>query len=103
MVQTLVHYSLHLVFPGLVAWLFFRRKWTFAWLVFLSTMLVDLDHLFAYPDVFVPDRCGIGFHPLHSWWAIAAYGALLAPPQTRLIALGLLMHMATDLQDCWWM
>lgn len=103
MAQTFVHYSLHFLFPGLIAWLFFRKEWRKAWLILLATMLVDLDHLLAYPQVFVPDRCGIGFHPLHSSWAIAIYVVLLIPTPTRLVALGLLMHMATDLQDCWWM
>ena len=65
----------------------------------LATMLVDLDHLFATP-VFEPCRCSIGFHPLHSYIAIIIYGLLLLPVKTRIIALGLLMHMATDWIDC---
>ena len=65
----------------------------------LATMLVDLDHLIANP-VFDACRCSIGFHPLHTYAAIAVYFIFLIPSQTRVIALGLLLHMATDLIDC---
>lgn len=64
-------------------------------------MLVDVDHLFATP-IFDPDRCSIGFHPLHSYWAIAVYVALLFFKKTRIIAVGLLFHMLTDYIDCQW-
>ena len=67
----------------------------------LATMLVDLDHLFATP-IFDPGRCGIGFHPLHSEFAIAAYFVGLFIPKVRIVALGLLFHMLTDWQDCFW-
>ena len=30
-----------------------------------ATMLVDLDHLLATP-LYNPDRCSLGFHPLHT-------------------------------------
>ena len=62
-------------------------------------MLVDLDHLIANP-VFMADRCSIGFHPLHSYYAIAVYLLLLLPKKTRIVAIGLLLHMATDFLDC---
>lgn len=65
----------------------------------LATMLVDLDHLLATP-VFDACRCSIGFHPGHSLPAIILYLLLLFPAKTRVIALGLLMHMATDGIDC---
>lgn len=101
--QPTVHYSLHLLAPGLIAWLLFRDQWKRAWLIMLATMLVDLDHLLAWPDVFVPDRCGIGFHPLHSYPAIGAYAAGCFIRQVRIPAVGLLFHMITDFQDCMWM
>jgi hypothetical protein len=63
-------------------------------------MLVDLDHLLAVP-IFAPCRCSIGYHPLHSQLAIAVYLLGLIPRKTRLIAIGLLLHMATDLLDCY--
>lgn len=102
MLQTIVHYSLHFLAPGLIAYVFFRDNWKKAWLLMLATMLVDLDHLLAVP-VFDPDRCSIGFHPLHSYPAIGFYVLLLVFPRTRIVAVGLLFHMFTDYQDCWWM
>jgi hypothetical protein len=40
--QPVIHYSNHLLVPGLFAWLFFRKEWKKAWLIMLTTMLVDL-------------------------------------------------------------
>lgn len=99
--QPLVHYSLHFLAPGLLAYLFFRSQWKRAWLIMVATMLVDLDHLLADP-IFDPGRCSIGFHPLHSYPAIAVYLLLLLWPKARIIAVGLLSHMLTDYQDCLW-
>jgi hypothetical protein len=99
--QHFMHYGLHLLFPGLLAWLFFRNNWKKAWLIMLATMLVDLDHLFANP-VFDPERCSIGFHFLHSYYAIAAYALLLFIPKLRIAGVGLLFHMLTDYVDCLW-
>jgi hypothetical protein len=101
--QTTLHYGLHFLAPGVLAWVFFRPRWKRAWLIMLLTMAVDLDHLLAWPEVFVPDRCGIGFHPLHSYPAILAYITALSVPKLRIAATGLLLHMATDFQDCLWM
>ena len=101
-VQQVVHYSLHLLAPALIARVFFKDRWKKAWMIMIATMLVDLDHLFAYPDVFVPDRCGIGFHPLHSYYAIAVYAIMVFIPPVRIIGAGLLWHMITDFQDCLW-
>lgn len=95
----LLHIVLHAVVPGAVALIFYRPGWKNAWLIMLATMLVDLDHLLADP-IYDPQRCGIGFHPLHSYPAIAAYALLLVPKTTRLVALGLVIHMALDALDC---
>ena len=103
--QQITHYSLHLAFPGLIAWIFFRKDWKRAWLIMLSTMLVDLDHLVADP-IFDPTRCGIGFHPLHSYYAISVYFLLFFFAGTKtikIVSIGLLFHMFTDYQDCLWM
>jgi len=100
--QTTVHYGLHLIFPAWIAWKFFREKWKKAYIIMLATMLVDLDHLFANP-IFEANRCSIGFHPLHSYYAIAVYCILLFFPKTRIVAIGLLLHMFTDFLDCLWM
>lgn len=102
--QNITHYSLHFIAPGFLAWLFFRDIWKKAWLIMIATMLVDLDHLWATP-IFDPGRCGINFHPLHSFYAIGIYFLMLFVPNTyvRIITLGLLFHMFTDFQDCLWM
>ncbi|MGB1242828.1 MAG: DUF6122 family protein [Chitinophagales bacterium] len=100
--QPLVHYSLHFLFPGLIAWIFFREEWKKAWWIMILTMLVDLDHLAADP-IFDPERCSIGFHFLHSYAAIAGYFFIAFFPKLRIIAVGLLFHMFTDFQDCLWM
>lgn len=97
--QPILHYFFHLGFPLLVALLFFKDRWKLAYSIFLLTMLVDLDHLMAIP-LFDACRCSINFHPLHTWPAILGYTALSFIPKIRLIAIGLLMHMATDLLDC---
>ncbi|HET8804217.1 MAG TPA: DUF6122 family protein [Aequorivita sp.] len=101
MLQTLVHYTLHLLVPGLIAYIFFRKEWKKAWLIMLATMLIDVDHLLATP-IFETHRCSINFHPLHTYWAMAIYVALLFFKKTRIIAVGLLFHMLTDYIDCNW-
>lgn len=65
----------------------------------LATMAVDLDHLLADP-IFDPQRCGIGFHPLHSYPAIALYVVALVFKPLRVVAAGLLIHMLVDGTDC---
>ncbi len=62
-------------------------------------MLVDLDHLLADP-IYDPQRCSIGFHPLHKLWFIGFYIVLTFFPKTRLVGLGLTIHMALDSIDC---
>jgi len=93
------HLVLHFVIPGIVTGLFYRKIWKVAYLVMIATMLVDIDHLFANP-IYDPNRCSIGFHPLHQLWFIALYIALCFVPKTRLIGLGLSIHMALDAIDC---
>jgi len=96
---SVLHLALHAVVPGGVALLLHRPNWKRAWLIMFSTMVVDLDHLLADP-IYDPNRCGIGFHPFHSYPAIAGYALLLVPRATRLIASGLVIHMALDGLDC---
>jgi len=102
--RPIIHYCLHFLFPGLIAWLFFRKQWKKGWLIMVATMLVDLDHLFANP-IFDPTRCSIGFHPLHSYPAIIGYFLMIFIPNTtaKIVGTGLLLHMFTDFQDCLWM
>ncbi len=98
--QYFTHFFLHLLFPAIVAKVFFKKNWKKAYLLILTTMLVDVDHLLATP-VFQFGRCSIGFHPLHSYVAIVIYflGALFLKGNYRIIAIGLLLHMFTDFQD----
>jgi len=99
-----------------VSFLFFRKDWRFAFIILIATMIVDLDHLLANP-IYVPDRCSIGFHPLHTWQAMIVYFGFFATrffaPREQnfkkvrslvfvihLTGLGLLIHMALDWIDC---
>ena len=103
--QTLTHYFLHFIFIGAIAYWYDKKNWKRNWLILLATMLVDVDHVFADP-LFDPNRCGIGFHPLHTEYAIAVYvlGVAFVKHYTiRLIFIGLLFHMITDFIDCLWM
>ena len=102
MLRLIFHGILHFLVPGIVARFAFKARWLRAWLIMSSTILVDLDHLFAIP-VFDANRCSILVHPLHSYEAIALYGVLCFVPLLRLPALGLLIHMALDGVDCIWM
>jgi hypothetical protein len=108
------HLLLHFIVPMLVAAALYRPAWRSAFLVMVATMVVDADHLLATP-IYDPDRCSIGFHPLHGTPAIAAYAALFLLPllfgrsegrlapvarNLHLVGLGLLIHMALDGIDC---
>ncbi|MCF6279179.1 MAG: DUF6122 family protein [Flavobacteriaceae bacterium] len=95
----ITHYGLHFIFPAIIAYFFFRKKWLKVYVVFIATMLVDLDHLLATP-IFDPNRCSINFHPLHSYFAIVIYVIATFFTKTRIIALGLLLHMLADFMDC---
>jgi len=101
-IRFLVHYGLHFLLPILIAIVFYKKNWKIVSFVFILTMLVDLDHLLA-EDIFVTNRCSINFHPLHSSYAISAYTLGLFWRKTRIISIGLLLHMLTDWQDCFWM
>lgn len=98
-IASVLHLVLHAAIPALVAWVFFRPRWQRAWLIMLATMVVDVDHLLANP-IYDPNRCSIGFHPLHTVPAIAIYAVLTLIPRTRLIGLGLVLHMLLDFSDC---
>lgn len=102
MIQLLVHYGLHFVGPLIVSLLFFRNRWKKAYVIMLLGLLIDLDHLIASP-VFEPNRCSINFHPLHTYYAIAVYIAMVCYKRTRLIGLGLVIHVVADMIDCWMM
>lgn len=78
----------------------------------ISTMLVDLDHLWANP-IYDANRCSVGFHPLHQLFPIGIYLLLSLSPYylrsflrnsflnlLQYLGLGLLVHMALDAIDC---
>ncbi len=98
-IRAFIHYGLHFLFPGLIAYLFFRSNWKQVWLVLILTMLIDLDHLIANP-IFDPNRCSINFHPLHTYIAGSVYIIFLFFKKTRVIGIGLLLHLLTDAIDC---
>ena len=95
----IVHVILHFMTPVVLARFAFADRWKGLSLIMVLTMVVDLDHFLANP-VFDPLRCSIGFHPLHSYQAIAAYVLMLALPRLRFVALGLLIHMGLDGLEC---
>jgi hypothetical protein len=97
--RPLVHYGLHFIFPGFIACKYYPESKLRVYLLLIASMLIDLDHLLASP-VFDACRCSIGFHPLHSWYAFAVYIVLLYFPKTRIIAIGLVLHLVTDFIDC---
>lgn len=102
MIQSVVHYGIHFVIPVIVALLFFKSNWKIAYLIMMATMVIDLDHLLAIP-IFNTNRCSINFHPLHSYIAIAIYLILPFFKRTRLIGLGLMIHILADTADCLFM
>lgn len=110
LVRTIVHYALHLLLPLLAALLFFKKQPWKAYWTMMSTMIIDVDHLLADP-VFDPNRCSVGYHPLHSYAAVFVYVILCVLPYQKLhlpwwlraVGVGLLLHILTDLEDyyCW--
>lgn len=99
MLQTSVHYGIHFLLPLVVALLFFKSNWKMAYLIMICGMLIDIDHLLATP-IFAANRCSINFHPLHTYYAMVVYVVLLFFKKTRLIGLGLCIHIVADLADC---
>lgn len=112
----MIHIALHFIVPLLVALAFYRERWRNAFMILIATMLVDIDHLLADP-IYDPERCSIGFHPLHTLPAIGIYAAIFLLPlrvgrggerprlrpaarTLHLVGLGLLIHMALDGLDC---
>ncbi|MDA0177107.1 DUF6122 family protein [Mesoflavibacter profundi] len=99
MYKPIIHYGIHFLLPLIVALFLFKNQWKKAYVIMILGMLIDLDHLLATP-IFSPNRCSINFHPLHSYYAIVLYCLLLIPQKTRLIGLGLTIHILADSVDC---
>ena len=102
MIRPIMHMLLHFAAPAAIAGVAYRTQIVKAWLIMIATMLIDLDHLLADP-VYDPGRCSIGFHPLHQYPLITIYALAAIWPKTRLIGIGLLVHMFLDGADCIWM
>lgn len=98
--RILVHYGIHFLAPILIGLVFYRKHRVKVILILIGGIVIDADHLLADP-VFDPERCSIGFHPLHSYWAIGVYLGLLIFRETRIFALALLIHIIADISDCW--
>ncbi|WP_251359394.1 DUF6122 family protein [Kangiella sp. TOML190] len=102
-----MHIFLHFAIPLLVALLFFRKQWQKAFIIMILAMLIDIDHLLAAP-IYDASRCSIGFHPLHTIIPITAYFLMCFFKKTRLIGIGLMIHIILDSIDCqmtngvWW-
>lgn len=99
MIQSIVHYGIHFLLPLTIALVFFKSYWKFAFFVMICGMLIDLDHLLATP-VFDPNRCSINFHPLHTYYALVVYLIMLFFKKTRLLGIGLVIHIIADTVDC---
>ncbi len=102
--RSILHILAHFLVPAALApwmsrYLSPPRNWKYYWVVMSSTILVDIDHLLAHP-IYDPGRCSLGFHPLHSFWAIGVYILLIIPKKTRIVAIGLVIHMMLDGIDC---
>ncbi len=93
------HIALHFIVPALLIACCFRKQWLKNYLLIMATMLIDLDHLLADP-IYDPNRCSIGFHPLHHPWLLIPYIALIGFKKTRIIGCGLVIHMLLDSIDC---
>ncbi len=99
MFREFVHYGIHFIGPILIGLLFFKSQKLKVILILLAGILIDIDHLWANP-IFDPNRCSIAFHPLHTYWAIILYIALVIPKKTRLIGLAFSLHIFADAVDC---
>ncbi|AKA33941.1 DUF6122 family protein [Flagellimonas lutaonensis] len=99
MLRLIAHYGIHFLVPLAIGYFGFPRRRFFAIAILLSGILIDVDHLWANP-IFDPDRCSIGFHFLHSYWAIGLYAILLVFRKTRIFGLALMLHILADLVDC---
>jgi hypothetical protein len=90
---------LHFAVPALLVAVRYRKHAWQSYLLLMLGMIVDVDHLLANP-VYDPMRCSMGFHPLHTWPFVVVYVVLSLVPRTRLIGIGLVIHMLLDTADC---
>lgn len=96
----LLHYGFHFLVPLVIGLIFYKKKWIQVYLLFIGTMVVDVDHLLTSP-IFDANRCSINFHPLHTNYAIIVYILMIIPKKSRILGIALLFHMLTDYLDCY--
>ncbi|ALM07502.1 membrane protein [Sediminicola sp. YIK13] len=99
MLRFLMHYGIHFLVPLAIGLYFYKDNRFWAVLILLAGILIDLDHLVASP-IFDSTRCSVGFHPLHSYWAIMLYIGFLFFKKTRIVGLALCIHIIADTADC---
>ncbi|MFT0715806.1 DUF6122 family protein [Flagellimonas lutimaris] len=99
MLRHLLHYGIHFLIPILIAFLFFKDNRIKVALILLAGIIIDIDHLWANP-LYDPNRCSVGFHVLHSYWAVLVYSILPFFKLTRIIGLALIIHIFADMMDC---
>jgi hypothetical protein len=85
--------------PLTIALVFWRKRSLPVFGLLMAGMLIDVDHLLADP-VYDPARCSMGFHPLHTLPAVFVYAGLCMPRATRVVGIGLMVHMLLDTGDC---
>lgn len=90
---------LHVTVPLAVAWFAYRYQFKKAFLIMLACIAIDVDHLLVTP-ILDPDRCSVGFHLLHSYWLCALYLVLALVRKTRVLGLGLVIHIVLDAIEC---
>ena len=102
MIRSIVHYGIHFIVPILIGLFFLKQHRFRIILILLAGIVIDVDHLWADP-IFDPNRCSIGFHFFHQYWAIAAYIVMLFFKKTRIFGIALLIHIMADVSDCYLM
>ncbi|PIU21928.1 MAG: hypothetical protein COT14_03895 [Candidatus Diapherotrites archaeon CG08_land_8_20_14_0_20_30_16] len=82
---------------------FLKNKLVLLWLslVVFGSNIIDIDHLLANP-IYDPNRCGINFHPLHSWYFMPVWvlGMLFRNKYIRYFCLAVLLHLWLDYMGC---
>ncbi len=107
-----MHLVLHFLVPLIISFIFFRsasdnKAWLKAYLIMMAGMVIDIDHLLASP-IYDPNRCSVGFHPLHTLIPISLYFLICIFKKTRILGVGLMIHIILDSIDCqitngiWW-
>ncbi len=99
MLRFFVHYGIHFLVPIAIGLFLYKENRFWAVLILLAGILIDLDHLVASP-IFDSTRCSVGFHPLHSYWAVMFYIGFLFFKKTRIVGLALCIHIIADTADC---